>query len=94
MAHFLLFYDYVQNIEERRTPFRPDHLALARQWHADGKIAQAGAFADPIDGAVFVFTVDSSEEVEQFVAADPYYTNGLVTAHRIRRWTPVDLSAQ
>ncbi len=48
----------------------------------------AGAFADPLDGATFVFKA-TREEVETFVANDPYVQNGLVTAHRIREWAVV-----
>ena len=49
----------------------------------------AGAFADPVDGAAFVFTVEDRARVEAFVAADPYVANGLVPSWRIREWTVV-----
>ena len=45
-----------------------------------GKLMVAGALADPVDGAVFIFRGASKEEVESFVAADPYVQNKLVTA--------------
>ena len=55
---------------------------------AEGKLLLAGAF-DPPDGALLVFRADSAAEVEAFVAADPYVTNGLVTRHTVRPWTVV-----
>ena len=49
----------------------------------------AGAWADPLDGAAFVFTVEDRAQVEAFVAADPYIASGLVPGWRIREWTVV-----
>ena len=36
-----------------------------------------------------MFAAEDLAQVEQFVAADPYVANGLVTAWRIRPWTVV-----
>ncbi|MYD28666.1 MAG: hypothetical protein F4X03_07120 [Dehalococcoidia bacterium] len=88
-TRFVLLYDYVENVVEKRAPFRADHLALAREYVDRGEIEMAGAFADPVDGAAFVFTVADRSRVEAFVAADPYVANGLVPSWRIREWTVV-----
>lgn len=85
--HYLLFYDYVPDVLTRRDPVRPAHLDLARAFLANGTLELAGAYADPVDGAVFVFT--SREAAEDFIARDPYVANGLVTGHRIRDWNVV-----
>lgn len=87
--HYLLFYDYVDDMLTKRDPFRPAHLELVRAYHDRGVVKMAGAMTDPLDGAVFVFSCDSPAEVEAFVAADPYVANGLVPAHRIRPWSVV-----
>jgi uncharacterized protein YciI len=87
--YFTLHYDYVPDVLEKRAPHRPDHLVLAREWHAAGKLLIAGAFDPPTDGALFVFKVDSAAEVEAFAAKDPYVRNGVVTAHRVRPWNVV-----
>ena len=88
-TRFVLLYDYVENVVEKRAPFRPDHLALANEYLERGELLMAGAFADPVDGAAFVFTVEDRARVEAFVAADPYVANGLVPSWRIREWTVV-----
>jgi uncharacterized protein len=85
----LLFYDYVDNIAERRAPFRQAHLALAGKFHERDVLLMAGALAEPVDGAVFVFTTDDPTIVEDFVARDPYVQEGLVTAWRVRLWNVV-----
>lgn len=84
---YLLFYTYGENVLERRAPYRAEHLGLADQYHADGRIVLAGAYTDPLDGALLVFT--SREAAEAFIAADPYVSSGLVTGWRIREWNVV-----
>ncbi len=87
--YWLLFYDYVDDILEKRAPFRPAHLALASEAHEAGRLVMAGALTEPLDGAVFVFRADERAEVEEFVGKDPYVAEGLVTGWRIRSWNVV-----
>ncbi len=87
--YYALFYDYVPDVLEKRTPHREGHLALAKELHAAGKLVMAGAFTPASDGALFVFKCDSSDEVEAFVKKDPYVKNGVVTGWRIKPWTVV-----
>ena len=89
MTHFLLLYEYVPDIVERRGPHRPDHLALVRRWKDDGRIAIAGALGDPPRGAAFAFRVADQAEVEQFVADDPYVAAGLVANRRVEQWNVI-----
>ena len=84
-----LFYDYVEDVVEKRAPLRAGHLALAREWKADGRIVMAGALGSPPHGALFVFAVDEAAEVEAFVGADPYVSGGIVTGHRVVPWNVV-----
>jgi uncharacterized protein YciI len=85
----LLFYDYVDDVVERRAPLREAHLALAGEMHDRGILLMAGALVEPIDGAVLVFTTDDRTVVEDFVARDPYIREGLVTSWRVRLWNVV-----
>ncbi len=89
VRHHCLFYDYVENVVEKRAPYRADHLAYARAWKQDGRIVMAGALGDPPHGALFVFSVDDPAQIEEFVAADPYVAGGIVTGHRVVPWTVV-----
>jgi uncharacterized protein YciI len=88
-VYFILFYDYVDNVVERRAPFREAHLRLAKEWVARGELALGGAFADPVDSAAIVFKANDRARVEEFVQRDPYVANGIVTKWRIRPWTVV-----
>jgi uncharacterized protein YciI len=88
-VYFVLFYDYVPDVLEKRTPYRPDHLSLANEAQAAGKLVLAGAFDPPSDGALFIFKAASAAEVEDFVRRDPYVKNGVVTGWRVKPWTVV-----
>jgi uncharacterized protein YciI len=89
MKHFLLFYDYVPDILERRADFRGTHLKHAWAAQQRGELVVAGALADPVDGAVLMFAGDSPSVAEDFAKADPYVTGGLVTRWHVREWTTV-----
>lgn len=82
--YFLLNYKYVENVVEKRAPFRADHLNLAKTYKDNGKLLMGGAFADPVDGAAIVFQVDEKREVEEFVKNDPYVKGGIVTSWVVR----------
>jgi hypothetical protein len=83
----LLFYDYVEDIVERRAPHRPAHLELIEKWVADGRIVAGGATGDPPTGALIVFS--ETGDPEEWVDADPYVEQGLVTGWRVEPWTVV-----
>jgi uncharacterized protein YciI len=83
----ILFYEYVEDISERRGPHREAHLAAIR---GHDRIVMAGALGDPTHGAAIVFGEDvEPDAIERFVAEDPYVQAGLVTAWRTELWQVV-----
>ena len=87
--HYVMFYEYAADYLERRGQYRTDHLKLAWESTARGELQLGGAFADPADGALLIFSCDSPEIPERFAAVDPYVRGGLVTRRWIRAWTTV-----
>ena len=87
--YYVLLYDYVKDVAERRTPFRQTHLGMLGKLKDEGKVLMAGAWSDPLDGAAFVFKGPDKSVVEDFVRVDPYVANGLVTQWRVREWNVV-----
>ena len=87
--YYILFYNYVDNIIEKRVPFREAHLALATSFVESGELLLGGAFANPADGAILIFKVGNKAQVEAFVKQDPYVQNSLVTSWNIREWSVV-----
>jgi uncharacterized protein YciI len=83
----LLVYDYVPDIAERRAPYRDGHLALIRAYHADGRIAIAGALGDPPHSGLLAFR--DAADAETFAAEDPYGAAGLVVSQRVEPWAVV-----
>jgi uncharacterized protein len=84
---YALFYDYVEDILERRDPYREAHLGAIRAGQQDGRILMAGPLGDPPNGAAIIFA--EREAAEAFAHADPYVANGLVTDWRVELWTLV-----
>jgi uncharacterized protein len=89
MAYFVLFYELVEDMVNRRVPYREAHLGLAREAHARGELLLAGALADPPDRALLVFRAEAAIAAEEFVRKDPYVVNGLVKKWEIRPWSVV-----
>jgi uncharacterized protein YciI len=89
VIHHCLFYDYVEDVVAKRAPLRDDHLALAHEWKADGRLVMAGALGEPPHGALLVFLVDDPARIDEFIAADPYISGGIVTGHRVVPWNVV-----
>lgn len=89
VLHHILFYDYVADVVQRRAPFREGHLAHARRHKDAGTLVSGGALGSPPNGAMFVFLVEDTAQIDAFVAADPYVEHGIVTGHRIVPWTVV-----
>jgi uncharacterized protein YciI len=88
MKHFLLTYTLAPDYLERRPEFRGAHLALARAAVERGELVLGGPL-DPPEEAVLLFAGEDARVAEAFAAGDPYVTNGLVTAWRVRAWTTV-----
>ena len=86
---YLLVYTYVEDMADRRGPYREAHLAAIRAERDAGHITLAGALGTPPTGGAIVWQGVTREDIETFTAADPYVVNGLVTAQRIERWNLV-----
>lgn len=85
--HYILFYDYVADVAEKRAPYRAAHLKMLTAAFDANEVALGGAFAEPLDGAAIVFR--SAEAAERFAKADPYVVGGVVTNWRVRKWQTV-----
>eukprot|EP00985_Skeletonema_marinoi_P024585 scaffold17210_cov139-Skeletonema_marinoi.AAC.1 len=86
---YLLNYEYIPDVLEKRGPYREGHLGLAKEMAAEGTCVSGGPFNPPgsdiPNGALFVFT--TKEAAEKFAAEDPYIEGGIVTKSTISEWT-------
>lgn len=89
MNYYALIYEAADDYVARRPAFREQHLRLAQAAREREELVLAGAFADPVNGALIVFQVDDKSKVEEFARKDPYVVNGLVKRWEVRPWTVV-----
>jgi uncharacterized protein len=74
---------YAPDAAERRTPVRGEHIARIVSMRDDGKLLDAGGYAD-MSSALLLFRVPDIAEVEAFMASDVYTREGVWTHHEIR----------
>jgi uncharacterized protein YciI len=89
VPHHVLFYDYVEDMTERRGPYRQAHLDRIRAARDQGRIVMAGALGDPPHGGAIVFRDVEPDQIEAFAREDPYMKAGLIGDWRIERWNLV-----
>jgi uncharacterized protein YciI len=87
MATFMLTYAYVPDMERRRQTYRAAHLANLEAAHDRGFLKFAGAFTDPVDGAILLFEADNAGQVFEWIATDPYNHDGLIRTATVRELT-------
>jgi uncharacterized protein len=64
--------------------------AHSTHWHdylADGTLLMIGPFANPLEGAMGIFT--TREAAESFAIGDPFVLNGVVSNWFVREWNEV-----
>ena len=88
---FLLKYEYIPEVLEKRGPYREEHIALANQFIEEGSCLSGGPVGE-VDmqvpkGALFVFKDASS--AQKYAEGDPYVANGIVTKYSIQEWNVV-----
>jgi uncharacterized protein YciI len=71
-----------------RLEHRPAHRETLAGLVADGRLLAAGPWSDE-SGALLVFLVDTRDEVDAIIAADPYYSTAGVTVAGVHEWNPV-----
>jgi uncharacterized protein len=87
MAMFAMITTYGPDTDLRLAT-RPAHREYLKTLIASGNLLHAGPFADDL-GALVVFEADSQEQVEGFLAGDPYTKAGVLENAVIREWNRV-----
>lgn len=86
---WILLYEYVEGIAEKRAPYREAHLQRIRSEQEAGHAFAAGAIGIPPVGGAFGFRDVDREHVEAFAQGDPYNQAGLIVKYTIEPWTLV-----
>jgi uncharacterized protein YciI len=81
---FLVIYSYVADMEQRRAPYREDHLAWLRKLADGGILLVAGATREPVDTGVLVVRAADVHEVRRLLLDDPYAAANLISGVVVR----------
>ena len=81
---FLVIYTYVPDMEQRRVPYRADHLAWLRELADRGTLLVAGAAREPVDTGVLVVRAADVHEVRRLLLDDPYAAANLISGVVVR----------
>ena len=63
------------------------HRARLNEFHVGGVLLMAGPFANPLEGAMGVFT--NREAAEEFIQGDPFVINRVVSKWTLWEWNEV-----
>jgi uncharacterized protein len=80
----LSFYEVDPNTAEGLKTHFPAHRARLDDFYARGLLIAAGPLGNSPTGAMAIFP--SKEGAEEFIAGDPFVTNGLVSSRRLVEW--------
>ena len=85
MARFVLWGTYCADALEKRAPYREEHLSRFKSLKQEGILVTLG----PTEGSTHVFGIFEAETlsvVQQLVAADVYWKEGIWTAVDVYPW--------
>jgi uncharacterized protein YciI len=83
----LLVYEYVEDMTERRAPYRDAHLDLIRRYQQEGRLVIAGGIGVPVHGGLLAFR--EAPDADAFAGEDPYAAAGLIVSSRVEPWAVV-----
>jgi len=70
----------------------PRHSTYVQEFAKGGQIWMIGTFGDPmVQGSMAIFR--SRDAAEEFLANDPFTTEGLVYRAELREWDPLEFPA-
>lgn len=87
MATFAALIEFTED-NDLRLQTRPVHREYLRGLFDEGKIRISGPWGDDT-GSMIVYEVESAEEAQALLDADPYMNAGVIANARIRPWTIV-----
>jgi uncharacterized protein YciI len=83
---WLLEYHYVDNMLEKRTPFRAPHFEYTKKFVQDEVLLAGGALIPAVDRGLIFFRTNDKKLVEDFATNDPYVQAGLVKHWTVTEW--------
>jgi len=83
MKTVMLYEVTAEGMTKAREHF-PAHRARIDEFHQRGVLLMVGAFANPAEGAMGIFS--SREAAEEFIQGDPFVIHSVVAKWTLREW--------
>lgn len=80
--HYVLTYNYVADMVNKRAPHRDAHISYAKDFESKGLLL-GGALQNPVDSGLLFFEA-GEKDVIQYAENDPYMKNGLIQSYSVR----------
>ncbi|WP_116115723.1 YciI family protein [Austwickia chelonae] len=87
MSIYAVHYTYTDDTDTIAEK-RPAHRAYLAELVEAGHLLASGPYVG-VSEALLIFTAESTEAVESFLAGDPFQKEGLVAAHTVTEWNPL-----
>jgi len=81
VKHYMLYYQLVPDILEKRSPYKDEHMKILHELSARGLVFVGGEMVEGFP-AVFMFSGNDDSVLQEWLRRDPYLINGLVKEYR------------
>ena len=85
MSKYIAWGGYCENVLEKRSPYRQDHLDGLSTQKESGVLVTIGPTRD-LSMFFAIYDADSEETVKHLIEGDPYWKNGIWTDYTIKEW--------
>jgi uncharacterized protein YciI len=88
MAKFVMWGSYCEDVLEKRSPYRADHLAGLKSQQESGVLVALGPTVD--NTKVFgIYEAADEAIVRQLIEGDPYWRHGIWMEYEVYAWNQV-----
>lgn len=84
LVKYVLYYQSVPDVALKAPAHAAAHRAHWKEFLANGTLLMIGPFANPLEGAMGIFT--TREAAESFAESDPFVLNAVVDNWVVREW--------
>ncbi len=88
MAKYIMWGSYCDNVLEKRTPYREEHLAGLKKHKESGLIITVGPTTD-LTKVFGIYDAPDEATVKHIIESDPYWKHGIWTEYEVKEWIQV-----
>lgn len=85
MARYVVIGRYAEGAEERRKPFRDEHMARLQRFKDAGRIVTLGPTKN-FTRLVAVLEAETEAEAREVIEGDPYWKEGIWSDYELHEW--------